>query len=143
MFIGVGCYSFAIGSLSSVISNMDSKTAKLKQKLQTLNDLKQEFRLPRELYSKLKKALKYDHNRNISDKSLFMTSLPNALRLELSLILNKDIITRIPFFSKQRPQFIAYMSPFLKHIQFNKGQYIYSVAEHIEGSTKYIYIYIL
>ena len=40
MLLGVVAFSFATGSLSSILSNMDSADAKLKEKMSTLEQIK-------------------------------------------------------------------------------------------------------
>lgn len=40
MLIGVVGYSYAIGSLSSLMSTLDAKSAKLKEKLQILENIR-------------------------------------------------------------------------------------------------------
>ena len=67
MMIGVFSFSFAIGSLSSVLSTLDSKQAKLKEKLNTLNEINQSYNLNYDLYRRLRHCLKYDHNKDASD----------------------------------------------------------------------------
>ena len=39
MMIGVVSFSFATGALSSILTNLDSKEAALKEKIATLNDI--------------------------------------------------------------------------------------------------------
>jgi hypothetical protein len=60
---GVFTFSFSIGSLSSLLSNLDTKQAKLKEKLNILNELKKEYKVPFVLYNKLYRTLKYDHSK--------------------------------------------------------------------------------
>ena len=43
MIIGVIAYSFAISSFTSILSTLDSKAAKLKAKLDTLNNIRSEY----------------------------------------------------------------------------------------------------
>lgn len=43
MIIGVVSFSFATGSLSSIMSNLDSKEAILKEKIAALNDIQSEY----------------------------------------------------------------------------------------------------
>lgn len=62
MIFGVFTFSFSIGSLSSVLSNLDSQEAKLKERLNTLNEMRKEYKIPFTLYNKLHRALKYDHS---------------------------------------------------------------------------------
>ena len=63
MVIGVISFSFATGTLSSILSNLDSSNAKLKAKLGLLLDIKEEYKLPNSLYDDLRSALKFDHTR--------------------------------------------------------------------------------
>ena len=63
MLIGVISFSFATGTLSSILSNIDSQKAKLKQKLGLLLEIKQEYQIGNALYDDLRQALKYDHTR--------------------------------------------------------------------------------
>ena len=46
MVIGVISFSFATGTLSSILSNLDSSNAKLKGKLGLLHDINDEYKLP-------------------------------------------------------------------------------------------------
>jgi hypothetical protein len=64
MLIGVISFSFATGALSSIISNYDSSQAKLKEKIATLNEIKNDYKIGPELYDDLMKTLKYDHSKN-------------------------------------------------------------------------------
>lgn len=43
MIIGVVSFSFATGALSSIIQNYDSSEAKLKEKIETLNDIREQY----------------------------------------------------------------------------------------------------
>ena len=63
MVIGVISFSFSTGTLSSILANMDSSKAKLKQKLGLLAEIRDEYNLPPALYDELRNALKFDHSR--------------------------------------------------------------------------------
>ena len=76
LIIGVVGFSFAIGSLSSVLSSLDAKAAKLKEKLQILNDIKNEYKLEYQLYRRLKLALNYDHSKNADEQTAFLNEVP-------------------------------------------------------------------
>jgi hypothetical protein len=56
MMVGVITFSFAFGSLMSVLSNLNSKGAKLKAKSFELNSIKKKYKLPAALYNKLYKG---------------------------------------------------------------------------------------
>lgn len=62
MILGVLSFSFASGSLSSIISNLDSKNALLKYKLEIIEGIRKDFKLPKKLYIKVKNNIeKVDH----------------------------------------------------------------------------------
>lgn len=67
LIIGVVGFSFAIGSVSSVISSLDAKAAKLKEKLQTLENVRNEYKVPYDLYRRLRLAMNYDHSKNADE----------------------------------------------------------------------------
>lgn len=63
MILGVLAFSFASGSLASIISNLDSKHALLKYKLEIIEGIKKDFKLPKKLYLKVKNNIeKVDHS---------------------------------------------------------------------------------
>ena len=63
MFFGAFLYSFIIGSLSSVILNLDYKHKDLERKLNTLIEIRQKYALDSIMFNKIKKALKYGFSR--------------------------------------------------------------------------------
>ena len=67
MIIGVIAFSFATGSLASILSNYDASQAKLKEKLGTLNDIKSNYNISADLYDELMVAIKYDCRKNYTD----------------------------------------------------------------------------
>jgi CRP-like cAMP-binding protein len=132
MSFGVIMYSFAIGSLSSIVSTLDDKTAEMNQKLQILSSIKKEFNLDQEIYNKVRKLIKYDLSRNQKDKMDFLQELPNKLRIELSQIMHDNIIHKIYFFKDQPKDFIAYLTPLLKSIKFSQNDYLYKCNDVID-----------
>jgi hypothetical protein len=139
MCFGVCAYSFAIGSLSSVLSSLDSKKAKLKRRLCTLEEIRSEYKLGYDSYIKLKQALKYDHTRDISDKYAFLNELPQSLKLEVAVFMHKKIIQKVPFFQKRDPRFIAFAAPLLKPVKFVKDTYIFMEKESIDDCNYFIF----
>jgi hypothetical protein len=135
MIIGVCSYSFAIGSLSSVLSNMDSKKAKLKNKLGILEKLRLEYKLNYQMYSKLKKALQYDNSRDESDKFEFISGLPLGLKFEMAVIMHQNIISKIPFFQDRTPAFISFVAPLLRPLRIAKDEFIFAENESINESN--------
>lgn len=139
MSFGVLMYSFAIGSLSSIVSTLDAKTAEMNQKLQILSSIKSEFKLDQDIYDKVRKVIKYDLSRNQKDKMNFLQELPNKLRIELSKIMHDKLIEKLYFFREQPSDFIAYVAPLLKPVKFTQNDYLYKISDMIdESNIRYI-----
>ena len=134
MSFGVLLYSFAIGSLSSIVSTLDQKTAEMNQKLQILSSIKKEFHLDQNIYDKVRKVIKFDLSRNQKDKMMFLQELPNKLRIELSQIMHDKVIQNLYFFRDQPSDFFAYVAPLLKPVKFSQNDYLYKCQDMLDES---------
>lgn len=132
MFIGVFFYSFTIGSLSSLLTNIDSKSAHLETKLNTLLQLKSQYSLDDNLYVRLKRGVKLGLSKLSFDKIEFLDNLPMNLRIELSVIMHRSLVQGIDFFQNKPPRFIAFIGPYLKVIKHGKDEYIFSEGEYAD-----------
>ena len=132
MIFGVIIYSFAIGSLSSIVSSLDSNTAEMNQKLQILSRIKREFNLDQDIYDKIRKVIKYDLSNSQKDKMDFLQELPNKLRIELSHIMHDNVISKMYFFKNQPNDFIAYVAPLLLPVKYGQGDYLYKCNDTID-----------
>ena len=132
MSFGVLLYSFAIGSLSAIVSTLDQKSEEMNQKLQILSSIKKEFNLEQGIYDKVRKVIKYDLSRNQKDKMIFLQELPNKLRIELSQIMHDKVIQNFYFFRDQPSDFFAYVAPLLKPVKFSKNDYLYKCQDMID-----------
>jgi hyperpolarization activated cyclic nucleotide-gated potassium channel 1 len=134
MIIGVIAFSFATGSLSSILSNYDASQAKLKEKIATLNDIRSDYDIGPELYDELRIAIKYDHSKNYNDVKQFLEELPYKLRIELAMEIHKDIYTNIEFFNAKDKSFIAWVGPLLKPLLASEQEYIFKEGDDIKES---------
>ena len=121
MICGVISFSFATGTLSSILANFDSSKAKLKEKMGVLNDIRKEYCIGTKLYDELRQAIKFDHVRNINSTVTFMSELPYRLRIELAAKIHYKIISNIPFFANRPKDFIAFVGPLLRPSRINEG----------------------
>ena len=67
MIIGVVAFSFASGSLASILQNYDSSNAKYEEKLQMLNNVYKKYNLPNDLYSRLKQSFRFNQSKEAED----------------------------------------------------------------------------
>ncbi len=126
MIVGVVGFSFATGSLSSLMSNLDQTQAKLKEKMETLDYIRQHYDIDDDLASKLTKAIKYDHQKSLKDMMSFMQELPYKLRTEVALRIHQEIYVKINIFKSQSQSFIIWVGPLLKPYWLSADDFIYS-----------------
>ena len=69
MIIGVICFSYASGSLSSILNSTDNATAIYTKKLQILNRIFEEYKLSIEMYSKVKNILVLSSRENKDEEN--------------------------------------------------------------------------
>lgn len=96
--MGVLAFSFTTSSLSTLITNIDSRNAKLKARLAQLNALNSKYHLSLRLYHKLEKVLKFDHSKNEQFETSFLNEIPQRLKVELSFCMYRKYIEKLPFF---------------------------------------------
>ena len=134
MGFGVILYSFAIGSLSSIVDSMDQKKAEMNQKLEILYNIKKDFNLGQDIYDKVRKVIKYDLSRNHKDKMEFLQELPNKMRIELSQIMHDKALQDLYFFRDQPNDFFAYVAPLMKPVKYSQNDYIFQIEDVVEES---------
>ena len=120
MVIGVISFSYVTGALSSIISNYDTREAKLKEKISTLNGIQSDYKIDIELYNRLVKAIKYDHSRKSKDVIFFMDELPHKIKLELAMEIHKKMYETITFFKQKDRSFILWIGTVLRPLNISE-----------------------
>ena len=72
MIIGVISYSYATGTLASIMQNYDNHNASYQEKINILNKAQKEYNIPSDLYIHLKKSLSFDAQKDIDDLNRFV-----------------------------------------------------------------------
>ena len=80
MLLGVISFSVASASLMSIFSSYDSCEAALREKMQLLKKLQNDYDLPLKLCSDVVKNLRGSFKQELDEKSLFVEQLPHNLR---------------------------------------------------------------
>lgn len=89
MVVGVMSFSFANGSLTSILSSYDSQNNALQQKIEILNRIYQEFYLPLDLYMQCKKNLEFNTKSNHRQVIEFLDNLPHKLKMDVTHIIHE------------------------------------------------------
>lgn len=134
MIVGVISYSFAISSFTSIITTLDSKMAKLKEKLNTLNNIRSEYDMDFELYWKLKQSLYYDHSKDMTDKMTLINELPSNLKVNLCNVMYRKNVKGIKYLEEKSAHFMATVGPMLRPIKVHKNEYIFMEQDPVDAS---------
>ena len=116
MLVGVISYSFAISQFSSLFNSLDSRRARLKDRLDTLNSIRAQYAMEPKLYWTLRQSLHYHHSTDMSDQHRLLEELPPALQVSLSHILYKPLLGNISFFKDKSPRFVASVGPLVRPV---------------------------
>ena len=96
---GIMAYSYSVSSLSNYVQNVDSKTQDFNDKMEILHHLKLTHeKMPKALYDKIARFLKYRLEHVVRDKNEIMDNLPIGLRTTLIMEMYKPIIKNFIFF---------------------------------------------
>ena len=133
--IGLIIYAVIIGSASSAFQNMDSITKVRKTVLETVEKSLKRFNLPDFFTSIILRY--YEHMWSCpSDGIAELAVLPPTLKLRLSLVLNRDLFNKIPFFSNlNAKQFVQIVQILVPHT-YLPGEYVARRGDIID--TMYI-----
>ena len=95
MIAGIGVYSFTVGTLSSLLSNLDTRESNLNLKTIYIAQFAKDANIPKALVDKLRKALEYaSRNQCFSwaEKQHIFTDLPLCLKAEVAVALHHGVI---------------------------------------------------
>lgn len=129
LFIGVGTFSFAAGSLTSIITNYDSSQAVLKSKMQTIENLRKQYKIAPQLYNELKQTIQFEHSKHVDGLGDLMESLPLSIKTRLATEIYKDVLEGFSIFFNIEKSFLSWVGHRLVPRMFTDKQYIYQETE--------------
>lgn len=133
MIVGVCAFSFASGSLASIMQNKDSQEAYMQGKVNRLNQIYKDYKLKLDLYSKLKLSLAVNNSNHEDDLKQFLDELPHNLKIETSLFVHKDVYRSIDFLKERSSLFICWICPLFKPSLVLQNQHIYFEQDEIHN----------
>lgn len=125
--IGVLSYSFASGSLTSIIANYDQINQKNQEKINVLNRLFKEHNIPSEIYYQIKTSItNQESTKDMTDIKDFLDDLPYRLRIRTTMYLYRDAYESVEFLKNEKSEnFLAWICPLLTQIFIPMDQYVY------------------
>jgi CRP-like cAMP-binding protein len=108
VLIGVVVYVVVIGTVGSLVSASNSNEAKSKQKMDEMKEYMQFRKLPEELQEKIRDYYTFLwKSRKGWDEKIILEDLPQYLRMEIALDINRDLIEKVPLFKDRSKMFIS------------------------------------
>lgn len=129
--VGVGIYSYVIGNVANLISNIDVQKNKMIQKKEEINSFIRSKQIPKHLQSKIKEYFNYlwYTRKHVSDYSI-LEELPFTLKNDISYFLNSDVIQLVPLFKNASEIFIREIIQDLKLLVFLPGDKMIREGEY-------------
>jgi hyperpolarization activated cyclic nucleotide-gated potassium channel 1 len=135
MICGVYFFSFTIGSLSSILSSVDTKETLLTTKLAIIDEFVREARLSSSIRSRLRASVKYNSEKEgycIADKQEMFYSLPKNLRYDIALTMHQGAVKEMQYFMEKEHAFVAMIVPFLRHLFVQSMSMVYSTGDYAD-----------
>lgn len=129
---GVFFYSYTIGTITSLMADMDKRKAKLDAKLIILQDIAKKYNIGRMFYEKIKSALEYNQSTLSKERNDIISNLPKKLAMQLNIVINKGLIDKNKFFVDKHIKFITTVLDFLKPLRVKAKEIIYRKGEFTE-----------
>lgn len=129
-FVGVGIYGFVIGNIANVIANIDVAKTQYRAKQDRIDTFMRYRNIPADLQRKIKEYYEYvwDSRRGYDESTVFH-DLPVNLKTKLSLILNRDLIEKVPLFQGASSDLVKDIILKLEPITFMPGDVIVEKGE--------------
>ncbi len=130
MILGVGVYGYVIGNVANVLTNMDLAKARYLAKMESISTFLNYRNVPVALQKRIYDYYAYLWEKRLGyDETAVMSELPVSLRSELSLVLNRDFIRKVPFFQEASQEFICDIALELKPVIIIPGDYVFKAGE--------------
>eukprot|EP01006_Ploeotia_vitrea_P017570 TRINITY_DN48773_c0_g1_i1.p1 TRINITY_DN48773_c0_g1~~TRINITY_DN48773_c0_g1_i1.p1 ORF type:complete len:542 (+),score=56.35 TRINITY_DN48773_c0_g1_i1:27-1652(+) len=97
--VGISLFATIIGTVGSLVTNLDSSALYFRQKMDGINDYMKYKRIPQDLQNEVRNYYTYLWKSGKGlDKNKVLDDLPPYLKNKMSVILNSEIIKKVPLF---------------------------------------------
>jgi voltage-gated potassium channel len=130
MFLGVAVYGYVIGNVASLLSNIDKTKANFLKQMEDINSFLSYKSVPKRLKRKVQNYYQYIwHNRMVQSEQGLLSNLPQSLKTEISLYINRRLIEKVPFFKNTDKDFIGEIILQLTTKIYLPGSYIFKKGD--------------
>eukprot|EP00761_Pharyngomonas_kirbyi_P014756 gb/GECH01014786.1/.p1 GENE.gb/GECH01014786.1/~~gb/GECH01014786.1/.p1 ORF type:complete len:809 (+),score=184.27 gb/GECH01014786.1/:1-2427(+) len=99
VFVGVSIYVSIIGTVGSLVANVDRSAALFRARMDAINDYMKYRQLPNSIQDRVRLYYTYlwKSRKGLNEEEI-LRDLPSYLRMAVSMHLNKDIVEKVPLF---------------------------------------------
>ena len=130
MLGGVFFYSYTIGTITSVIGQIEKRKSKLESKISVLQDIATKYELSNNFYKRLKSDLEYDQSKISKERNNMIANLPKKLSNKLNYIINQKFIQQNLFFSDRPVEFVTAVLRFLRPLRSKPKEVVYKKGDY-------------
>lgn len=130
MILGVGVYGYLIGNIASIIANLDIARSHHQEKMQKLTAFMRYRKLPEPIQTRIRDYYNYLwESRRGYDEVSVVGDLPESLRADVSLHLNKEVLEKVPMFRGGSAEFIRELVMELRPYICVPGDFVFRKGE--------------
>ena len=129
MLVGVGFYSFTIGSMTTMMSSIETRNGILNNKLAAINEFCSETFIDTDLKRNITNAIKYKSEKvglSWEDKLTLFAELPKELRYQISMTMYQGVVKSLQFFRGRDAAFVTSIVPYLNPLKVCDQKVIYN-----------------
>lgn len=130
MFAGVIFFSLTVGTLTSLLSDIDKKNQDYESKVNVLMQIKEKYKVKDEVINRVRNTLKFGIFKGQEDFEELLETLPHELAIKLGMVIYEPLVENIYFFDDKPEELIRAVGPHLKSVVFAKGDKIYVKGEY-------------
>jgi len=132
MLVGVSWYAYIVSSMTTVMSSFDATSAAVREKMMNINEFIRAAKLPPLLGKQVRSyfEFKLSNSQRVFlmnkhyDADEILYELSSSLRSDIMLYMERDLVSRIPFFQNKVKQFVADTVALLQPIVCHEGEFI-------------------
>lgn len=128
--MGAGAYGYIIGNIASLLANIDVAKVHHRERVDRVNTFMRSKKFPLHLQERVNNY--YDYlwaTREGYDDAAILNELPESFKYEFSMLLNKNILEKVPMFVGADPNLLKEIVLCLKPCVFTPGDAICSFGE--------------
>jgi Cyclic nucleotide-binding domain/Ion transport protein len=97
--MGAGAYGYIIGNIANMLNNADMAKARHQERVDRMNNFMKSKKIPERLQEQVYQYYNYlwETRKGYNDEAI-LAELPESFRFEFALLLNKNIIEKVPLF---------------------------------------------